>query len=139
MAELFKDIIPAILQTKQVVIDETNETDYVPFIVNKALSFHKDCVFYANEMNKYHDLPKILQNQYYLNTVRAWKRPFQKWQKLEKDDNIDIIMEYYGMSRDKAKEAFKLLTDDQINTLRGYLDKGGLNAKSKRTNRGQSK
>src|SRR6185503_6562117 len=89
MAELFKDIIPAILQTKEVVIGPENEKDYVPYIVNRALSYHRDCIFYANQMNMRPNVDGVMQNHYLLNTVRAWRRPFQKWQKLESNDDLD--------------------------------------------------
>ena len=51
MADLFKDIIPSILQNKKNVLE--NEKDYNAYIINKALSFHYDCVMQANEMNRF--------------------------------------------------------------------------------------
>lgn len=69
MADLFKDIIPAILQTKKEVL--VDEKDYVPFIVNRALSYHYDCVMFANEMNKYPSLGKKPQFDFLINTVRG--------------------------------------------------------------------
>lgn len=125
MAEIFSEIIPAILLTKKDVITSENESDYVPFVVNKALSFHQDCIFYANQMNMLPSADKLLQDHYYLNTVRAWKRPFKKWQKLETIENLDIIQEYYGYSNDKAKDALKLLTNEQIDAIKKRLYKGG--------------
>ena len=86
MADLFKDIVPAILQTKEEAITIDNEKDYNPFIVNRALSYHYDCILFANEMNKLPDTDKLLQFRYLLNTVRSYKRPFQKWQKREQTD-----------------------------------------------------
>ena len=68
MADLFKDVIPSILQTKKNVLDD--EKDYHAFVVNRALSFHYDCVLQANEMNKNPGLPATLQYQYLLNTIR---------------------------------------------------------------------
>ena len=55
LADLFKDVIPSILQTKKDVIE--TDKDYTAFIVNRALSFHYDCVLQANEMNRYPNLP----------------------------------------------------------------------------------
>ena len=51
MPDLFKEIIPSILQTKENVFGE-DYSDYVPYVVNKALSYHVDCVLYANEDRK---------------------------------------------------------------------------------------
>jgi len=134
MSDLFKDIIPSILQTKKNVLD--NEKDYVPFVVNKALSFHYDCILQANRMNMLPNLPRNLQYQYLINSVRGYKRPYQKWQKREEIDNLDAVKEYYNYSNDKAKEALKVLSDADINEIKRKTRKGGLNDKSKRTSGG---
>lgn len=136
MTDLFKEIIPAILQTKKAELDD--EKDYVPYVVNKALSFHYDCIAYANQMNMYPNLDNSMQFHYMINSVRAWKRPFQKWQKLEKDENLELVKEYYGYSNDKAKAALELLTEDQIVMIKKKLYKGGINDKSKRFSRGEA-
>lgn len=139
MADLFRDTIPAILQTKQDVITSENESDYVPFVVNKALSYHYDCIMYANEMNRLPNTDKLLQFHYLLNKVRGYRRPFQKWQKRDTIDDLDAVKEYYNYSNEKAKEALAVLSDDQIIEIKKLLNKGGLNAKSGRTDRGDAK
>ena len=136
MTDLFKDIIPSILQTKKNVVE--NEKDYVPFVVNKALSFHYDCVLFANEMNMVPNTDGILQYHYYLNTIRGYKRPFQKWQKRDTIEDLEAIKEYYKYSNEKAKDVLMVLSDGQINEIRRKLNKGGLNGKSKRTYRGDA-
>lgn len=138
MADLFKDVLPSILQTKKVAISTENEKEYTPYIVNRALSFHKDCVFFVNQMNMMPHTDKLMQYQYLLNTVRSYKRPFQKWQKREEDVNLEVIKEFYGYSNEKAKEALNVLTSDQLNEIKKTLNKGGLNAKSRRINRGET-
>ena len=66
MPDLFKDIIPSILQTKKNVLqDELDVKDYTPFVVNRALSYHMDCILYANEMNLYPEMDKDLQYQFF--------------------------------------------------------------------------
>ena len=116
MSDLFKDIIPSILQTKKNVLD--NEKDYHAFVVNKALSFHYDCVMQANEMNRNSHLPATLQYQYLLNTVRGYKRPFRKWEKRETIENLEAVKEYYNYSNEKAKEALVLLNATQIDEIK---------------------
>jgi len=140
MADLFKDTIPSILQTKKSVISEENEKDYVPFVVNKALSFHKDCILFANEMNQLPNTDRLMQYHYLLNRVRGYRRSFQKWQKYETINDLNVVKEYYNYSNEKAKEALLLLTADQIIKIREQLNKGGLtnDNKSKRTNRGDT-
>ena len=123
MSDLFKEIIPSILHNKNYVLDD--EKDYHAFVVNRALSFHYDCVLQCNEMNKLPGLPGALQYQYLLNTIRGYKRPFRKWEKRQTITNIDLIKEYYNYSNEKAKDALSLLSDDQLSEIRKDLDKGG--------------
>ena len=125
MTDLFKDVIPSILQTKKHVVTSENESDYVPFVVNKALSFHYDCVMWANEMNLRPNTDGLLQYHYLLNKVRGYRRPFQKWQKLEKSKDLDVVKEYYNCSNEKAREYLTALTKDQISELSRRLFKGG--------------
>jgi hypothetical protein len=139
MTDIFKDVVPSILQTKKVVITEENEGDYVPFVVNKALSFHYDCVLYANEMNKLPNTDKLLQYHFLLNSVRGYKRPFQKWQKHTPSKDLELVKEFYNFSTEKAKEAMTILTENQINEIRKKLDKGGSNDKHRRIGGGETK
>ena len=136
MADIFKDIVPSILHTKKNVLDEEN--DYIPFVVNKALSFHYDCILYANEMNKLPNLDKLLQYQFLINTTRGYKRPFQKWHKKEKLEDVDAIKEYYKYSNEKAREVLSILSNVQIDEIKKQIRKGGLNDKSKRTCGGET-
>lgn len=136
--DLFKDIIPSIQQTKKVVVTAENERDYVPFVVNRSISFHLDMVMAANQMNQYPSTEPLLQYHYLLNIVRAYKRPFQKWQKRETLDNLDAIKEYYNYSNEKAKEALSILSDAQIEEIKKNLNKGGLNVRHKRISGGNA-
>ena len=121
------DYATAILQTKkQLIIDEISEKAYAPFLVNRALSQHKDCVLFANEMNRRHGLDKRLQNDFLLNTVRSMKRPFAKWAKAEKNDDLECIRLAFSMSDSKAREAVRLLSKEQILQLKEDTYKGGL-------------
>ena len=132
--DVFRELIPSILQTKKNVLE--NEKDYPAFVVNRALSFHYDCVLQANEMNKNPGLPAMLQYQYLLNTVRGYKRPFRKWEKRETIDDLEAIKEYYNYSNEKAKEALVLLDTAQLETIRKAIDKGGTNDSKPRRVRG---
>ena len=128
MPDLFKDIIPSILQTKKNVLqDEIDVKDYTPFVVNRALSYHMDCILYANEMNLYPEMDKDLQYQYLLNTIRSMKRKFQPWQKASADKDLECVKEYFGYSNQKAKEALRILNDEQIAEIKATTIKGGVN------------
>ena len=121
------DYVKEILQSKkQLIVDELTEKEYNPFIINRSLSYHKDCVLFANEMNRRHFLDKKLQNDFLLNTIRSQKRPFAKWVKAEKSDDLECIKQVYGFSDSKAREALRLLSKDQIQQLKEQTDTGGL-------------
>ena len=120
------DYVNAILQNKkQIIVDEITEKDYVPFMTNRSLSYHKDCIIYANEMNRRHFLDKKLQNDFLLNTVRSSKRPFAKWVKTEKSEDVDLVKLVYGLSDSKAREALRILSEDDIKLLKEKFDIGG--------------
>jgi hypothetical protein len=136
MTDLFKEVVPSILQTKKHTIFEENEKEYVPYVVNRALSFHKDCVLFANEMNRLPNTDKLLQYHFLINTIRGYKRPFQKWIKQESIEDLEYVKEFYNFSTEKAREALSILTKDQIDEIKKHLNKGGLsNDKTRRTSR----
>jgi hypothetical protein len=121
------DYVNAILQNKkQLIVDEITEKAYTPFLVNRSLSYHKDCVIYANEMNKCHFIDKKMQNDFLLNTIRSQKRPFAKWIKSEKSDDIECIKTIYGFSDEKARQALLLLSKEEIQQLKEQTETGGL-------------
>ena len=72
------DFINAILVNKKNLLkdDDLATKEYVPFIVNRGLSLHLDCVLYANEMNLRPFIDKDQQFLFLLNTIRPMKRKF---------------------------------------------------------------
>ena len=97
---------------------------YPPYIVNRCLSGHLDCVMFANEMNMYSHLDKDMQYSFYLNSLRKRKR-FSPWIKKEKIEDIDSVKQYYGYSNEKAKQALRLLSESELNYIKSKLDIGG--------------
>lgn len=116
-----------------------DQKDYVPYIVNKALSQHMDCIMHANQMNLLPHTDKDMQYTYFLNTVRSYKRPYQKWFKKETISDLDVVKEYYKYSDEKAKQVLRVLSPDQLAELHIRIDKGGIsNARPKRSNRSEA-
>ena len=102
-----------------------NISSYPPYIVNRCLSGHLDCVMFVNEMNKYHFLDKDMQYSFFLNTLRKKKR-FSPWLRKEKATDLECVKQYYGYSNEKASQALKILTPEQINFIKQRLDIGGM-------------
>ena len=85
-----------------------------------------DTVIYSNEMNRLYNLDKDLQYSFYLNSLRKKKR-FSPWQRKEKIEDLDIIKRYYQYSDEKAKDALRILTKNQIELIKSKLNTGGYN------------
>ena len=121
------DYLKAINYSREKLLDSEDkdwERKYPPFIINKGLSFFEDTVMFANEINRLHHLPKKMQFDFLLNSIRSRKR-FSKWFKASKLTNLDIVKKYYGFSNEKAKQALNILTDKQIDEIKLSLSKGG--------------
>jgi len=125
MLEL-KDWLNSINQTKKNLIDDdpTITKEYPPYIINKCLSGHIDCLMYANEMNIHHALDKKLQYDFFINIVRIKKR-YSPWIRKDKIKDLDVVKSYYKYSNEKAEQALKILTQDQINFIKQKLETGG--------------
>ena len=126
MTEL-KDWLNSINFTKENLIEEdpSVKKDYSPYIINRCLSGNLDCILFVNEMNKYSFLDKDMQYSFYLNTLRKKKR-FSPWLRKDKVTDLEIIKQYYGYSNEKASNALKILTPEQIIYIKQRLDTGGL-------------
>ena len=121
-----KDWLNSINFNKQNLIEEDPSTikDYPPYIINRCLSGHLDCIMFANEMNKYSFLDKKIQYDFYLNSLRSKKR-FSPWLRKDKIKDLDYVKRYYGYSNEKAQQALKILTKQQLNFIRSKFETGG--------------
>jgi hypothetical protein len=118
MPDLFKEILPSILYGKKSVFDEDPDMkDYNVFMVNRALSLHMDCIIFANEMNKQPHLPKQMQYDYLMTSIRSGKRPFIPWPKSTSSKEHKAAMWYFGTGEQKALQALRILTEDQITRI----------------------
>ena len=122
-----KDWLNSINFTKKNLIEEdpSVKKDYSPYIINRCLSGNLDCILFVNEMNKYSFLDKDMQYSFYLNTLRKKKR-FSPWLRKDKVTDLEIIKQYYGYSNEKASQALKILTPEQIRFIKQRLDTGGM-------------
>lgn len=102
--------------------DDLAEKAYVPFVVNRALSYFPDTLMYANYMNIHHILDNKLQFHYLLNIVRPARR-MSKWAK-KQDSDLQLIMQYYNYGINKAKEALPLLSPQQLSIIKTKLQSG---------------
>ena len=104
--------------------DPSSKKDYAPYVINRCLSGHIDCLMYANEMNMHNSLDKKLQYDFFINTLRIKKR-YSPWIRKDKIKDLDVVKSYYGYSNEKAEQALKILNKDQINFIKQRLETGG--------------
>ena len=126
-----KDYLKSINRTKEKLMDSDDELwekKYPPFIINKCLAPFPETVHLVNEMNVNHHLDSKLQYDFLLNSIRPRDR-YTPWLKAKKIKNLEYVKEYYGYSNEKAKVALDILSDEQIETIKNSLSKGGKNGK----------
>ena len=122
-----KDYLNSINQNKENLMDTDDigwEKNYPPYVINKCLSQHMDTIMYANEMNRLPNTDKRLQYDFFINTIRPRKR-FSPWGKKKKVDDLELVKQYYDYSNEKAKQALRILSPDQLDYIKSKLNKGG--------------
>ena len=119
-----KHWLNSINHEKQHIMTDDNMNQYPPFIINKCLSGFIDTIMVANEMNISHYLSKKLQYEFLLNIVRP-KRRFSPWLKKDKITDLEAVKTYYGYSNEKARSALNILSDDQLNSIKQKMTRGG--------------
>lgn len=123
----FFDFLNAINDTKKDLIreDPLSEKDYVPFMINRGLSYFPDTILYANEMNRSAHLPKDMQFDFYRISIPKRKR-FSKWHKQDKiEEDVKLIMQEYNYSQQKALQIIDLINESQMKELREKYNSGG--------------
>lgn len=106
---------------KDIMVDEK---EYNAFIVNRGLSYFQDTIMYSNEMNKYNQLDNRLQYSFLLNVIRPKKR-FSKWAKKTNNNDVNMIVEYFGYSQKKAIDVLNILSNNDLKIIKSKLEKGG--------------
>jgi len=112
------DYLNAINQSKEnLIVDELSEKKYVPFVVNKGLSYFSDTILYANEMNQLYLLDNKPQFLYLLNSIRPRKR-YSKWFMHKINDDVHFISEHLNCNHKRAEEYLTLLTEEQLKSIK---------------------
>ena len=121
-----KDWLNSINFTKENLLEEdpTLIKEYPPFIINKCLSGFIDTILFSNEMNMNHQLDNDMQYSFYLNSLRKKKR-FSPWLRKDTIKDLDYVKKYYGYSNEKAQQALKILTKEQLNFIKSKFETGG--------------
>ena len=120
-----KDWLNSINFTKENLMDDPSTVkEYSPYVINRCLSGHIDCILFANEMNMNSHLNKDMQYYFYLNSLRKRKR-FSPWIRKDKVKDLECVKQYYGYSNEKASQALKILNKTQLDFIKQRLETGG--------------
>ncbi len=124
------DFLKTINSEKVNLIDEdpNAEKEYLPFIVNRTLSYQPDCIPWVQEMNLRPFAENKMQFDFLLNSIRKKKR-FAKWVKPEKNADLELVKKFYGYNNKKAMEALTILSEDQLKSMRKSMSTGGIKKK----------
>ena len=93
-----------------------------PFMICKGLGQSKTTVGFANLMNTMSHIPKEQQYVFYLKGIPKHKN-YAKWAKNEMTKEFKEFHKVIGGTEAKAREAWNILTDEQIGEI--MSPKGG--------------
>jgi len=127
MTYVLSDYLNAINVNKEPLLDESEaytKQSYPPFVVTRCLSYFPDTLFAANEMNIRPHLDLKMHFDFLRGAVRPRKR-FSKWLKREEDVRVTALVEYYGFSSRKAREALTVLSEETVKEILVAVDRGG--------------
>lgn len=111
------DYLNAINHSKEPLLnDEMNEKEYVPYVINRCLSYFPDTIFYVNTLNYIPGVSKKMHFDYLSISLRKRKR-FSKWLKKEQPEQLEAIKFFYGYSNKKAEETLSILSKSQLDEI----------------------
>ena len=99
--------------------------DYKPFFINRSLSYYPDLIFHANMMNENPMIEVKAHYDFLHQIVEKKSRKKQYWIKVKKLEDLEIVKEYYNYSNKRALESLNILTEADIQYMRGKMLKGG--------------
>lgn len=123
MSSIF-DFLNDVCDLKKDILSEDNQGELNMFFLNRWLSMRVDTIMYAQEMNKNSHLPKRMQYDFYLHSIKKSRRKFH-YIKHSKQEEIDVVMEYHGCNETRAKELLPLFSADDFSYMKSRLFRGG--------------
>lgn len=118
------EFVSSINDKKYVMVDPEAERQYIPFVVNRALSNFVDAMPYVYFLNTHPNLPNKMQYDYLYFGLRKMKR-YGKWNKLENHEYLDDVVKFYKVNRQKAMAIIERLTAEQLHQLRSKMSNFG--------------
>lgn len=108
------------INDKSDISENGDVKQYIPYVINKAFSYHLDSILFSNEMNRFSFVPVESQYKFYYNSLPK-RRRIAKWAKKEETSNIELIKKYYDVSEAKAYEMIDLFSEKEIKYIKNKL------------------
>jgi hypothetical protein len=121
----FFDISTNLCSSRENIFDEEVEDAYLPFMINRGMSQHEDCIMQASAMNTRSNLTKEQQYNFYHVAIQPKKKRFSKWAKPEKDKHVTVISDFFKCNLQLAEQYMKFLTSEQLQEMESSMSKGG--------------
>lgn len=115
------DFVNDIQSGKKYIFDDVTEKQYVPFLINKGLSFSPDTVILANYANEFAFLDKQMQHDLLWYGIKKRPKSFNKWPK-KTAKNLNIVQQLYECNEQEAATIASILTEEQMAVLRQIED-----------------
>lgn len=122
------DFVKAINKGDNIMNDD-NQHLWDSFMINRAFSQFGDTAIIANEINIRRGMTEKMENDFYLSMVRKNPKRFTKWAKLEESDGFLAVKEYYGYNSKQTRNVMPLLSEEQIEEIKGKITRGGVSKK----------
>jgi hypothetical protein len=120
-----KDWLNSIYFSKKNLLEEIdNPNQYPAFIVNRMLSGNIDTALFASELNERFTMDKDMQYKFLLYAVPKRKR-FSNYLKKNSLEDLELVKSYYGYNTEKALDALRVLSTEQLEYLKEQLNTGG--------------
>lgn len=120
------DFLNDLTSNKEYLLKEDTEKEFNVFMINRGMGQQPDLILLANEMNKSPGLTKEMVHDFYFYAVKKKKR-YGSWSKADNGNKeiLDLIVRHYVVNRTVAESYLKLMTPDDINSLKEKYEVGG--------------
>ena len=125
--DVFKEVLPS-LTNKKYLYKDNEDIEINLYLLNKALSYYTESVFFANDVNvEFQSSPAKMVYDYYYYSLSKGKLPFKKWGKRSiEQKEIKVIRKVYSCNEKTALEYIKLIKDEDLKrVIKDNTDFGG--------------
>lgn len=103
---------------------------YDIWMMNKICSNNIDTIYFAEIVNMYPNISKIMSYDFYYYGLDKGRR-YGKWRKNLKDEDIEIVCKAFKVNKLKAVEYLKVIGESGLKKVKDSQFIGGLKSKKK--------